>query len=153
LTFNDFKNIYYNRIIQSAGGIKMKNLIITFILLISLNYTASADQLAYITKDQAEKGAAFLRLEKEVLLFCGCCDNDRKVYLKVTGITVQHTGYKDYWEIIISGTNRNGENMVVEADLAYVHVNRNGKAQCAGRILNLECDPCVAEFSWESIDK
>lgn len=128
----------------------MKNIIIVIIMLASAVINASADQLAYITKEQAEKGAAFLKAEKEVLLFCGCCDNDPKVYLKVAGVTVQYTGYGDYWEIIITGTNRKGENMVVEADLAYVHVNRNGKALCAGKILDIPCDPCVTDLIWDS---
>jgi hypothetical protein len=131
----------------------MKKFPAVFILLLSLTGILSADQLAYITQDQAEKGAALLKTEKEILLFCGCCSNEPKVYLKVTGIKIQHTGYQDYWEIIITGTNRHGENMVVQADLAYVHVNRNGKAICAGTLLNFQCDPCVSDMPWDAAGK
>jgi len=128
----------------------MKKLLLIFIISLSLTGTVSADQLAYITKEQAEKGAALLKAEKEVLLFCGCCNNDPKIYLKVTGIKVQHTGYQDYWEIIITGITRKGEKRIVEADLAYVHVNRDGKAICAGKILGFECDPCVTDMGWDN---
>lgn len=128
----------------------MKKIIAAVIIILSVAGSARADQLAYLSREQAEKGASFLKQEKEVLLFCGCCDNDKKVYLRVTGVTIQHTGFQDYREIVITGVNRTGENMVVEADLAYVHVNRNGKALCAGKLLNFECDPCITELNWDS---
>lgn len=125
----------------------MKKLLIAIILL-SLTGFAHADQLAYITKEQAEKGALLIKSEKEVLLFCGCCDNDPKIYLKVKEVLVRFTGYQNYYEIIISGTTADGEQKTVEADLAYVHLNRKGIAVPAGKILGLECDPCVSEFPW-----
>lgn len=128
----------------------MKKQLITILILISFTGIASADQLAYITKEQAEKGAAFIRIQKEVLLFCGCCENDPKVYLSVKDVSVQHTGYQNFYQVIISGVNRGGEKMTVEADLAYVHVNINGMAVAAGKFLNFECDPCVQDLKWDS---
>lgn len=127
----------------------MKKLLLVFILLISLTGIGSADQLAYITKEQAETAAVLLKAEKEVLLFCGCCSNDPKVYLKVTSVTVQHTGYENFWQVIIAGTNRKGEKVVTEVDLAYVHVNRKDKAITVGKLLNLNCDPCVTDIVWD----
>lgn len=128
----------------------MKKLIVSFTILFSLSCIAYADQLAFITKDQAEKGAAYIRLQKEVLLFCGCCKNDPKVYIEVTDVHVEHTGYQDFYQIKISGINRSGENVTIDADLAYVHVNRNGKAEAIGKILGFKCDPCVTDLKWES---
>lgn len=127
----------------------MKKLILTLIIIASFS-AAPADQLAYITKDQAEKAAEFLKKEREVLLYCGCCDNDPATYITVTGISVKFTGYENYYEVIITGRKNSGEELTVEADLAYVHVKRNGLAVAAGKILGFECDPCVDKLKWDS---
>ena len=127
----------------------MKKTILLFILVCSLSSNASADQLAYITREQAEKGAAFLKTQNEVLIFCGCCDSDPKVYLKISGVSVRYTGYQDYYQIRLSGVDRKGKSITLDIDLAYTHINVNGKALCAGKLLNFECDPCVADMPWE----
>lgn len=128
----------------------MKRFCAVLFLMIIITGVAYSDQLAYISKDQAERGAKFLKNEKVVLLFCGCCENDPKIYLRVKEISVKFTGYQNYYEIIITGTTAGGELKSVEADLAYVHVNREGKAVTVGKILGLECDPCASEFPWNS---
>jgi len=127
----------------------MKRILTSILILISLSGLLSADQLAYISREQAVKGAALIRSQQEVLLFCGCCEDDPKVYLRITYVSVQHTGYKNYFEVIIKGISRTGERMTVEADFAYVHLNKNGKAVPACVALGFACDPCVKEMSWE----
>jgi len=127
----------------------MKKTVITFLISAALTGIVSADQLGYITKEQAEKAAALLKSEREIMLFCGCCDNDPKIYLKVADVKVKHTGYQEYYQVIVTGITRTGEKMTVETDLAYVHVNRNGMAVAAGTVLGFKCDPCVYEMNWK----
>jgi len=128
----------------------MKNIITACLLIISITGIAAADQLAFITKDQADKGAAFIKSQREVLIFCGCCKDDPKVYLEVTDAYVEHTGYQNFYHVKITGINREGEKITIDADLAYIHVNKNGMALSVGKILGFECDPCVNDLKWES---
>ena len=41
-----------------------------------------ADQLAYITKAQAKEATDFLKEQKQVVLWCACCKNDKKELIK-----------------------------------------------------------------------
>lgn len=106
------------------------------------------DQLAYITKEQAEKATEFLIKQKEVILYCGCCDHDRKVLIKITNVSFKHTGYQDFYEVTIEGIGPEGKAIKEEVDLAYIHFLKGYKAHCVGEELGFECDPCVEPFYW-----
>lgn len=123
---------------------------ILFAGFIGFTLTASADQLAWITREQAEQAQALLNQEKEVLLYCGCCDNDPHKYLKVEGSTVAYTGTDNYFEVQLTAQDHDGNPVTTSLDLAYVFLNREGTANCLGILLGFECDPCTGPFAWTS---
>lgn len=134
-------------------GRAMKKILLTLITAAAVTGTASADQLSYITKEQAEKGAAFIRSQREVLSFCGCCGNEPEVYIRIKSVTIQPAGYENYYQIIIKGETRDEQEVSIEADLAYIHVNRKGRAVAICRILGFECDPCTSDLRWNERGK
>ena len=73
--------------------ITMKKLLLLLLLCTFISATASADQLAYLTKEQAETAVKFLKKQKRVMLFCGCCDNDPKVIVNVKKVYMAPAGY------------------------------------------------------------
>jgi len=129
--------------------ITMKKSVLLLLFLFTLiSVTASADQLAYLTKDQAEKAVKFLKKQKRVMLFCGCCDNDPKVFVNVKKVYMAPAGYEDYYEIFIEGNAGNKEKLKKAVDLAYVFINKKGTAAAVGLELGMECDPCVHDLKW-----
>lgn len=112
-----------------------------------------ADQLAWISKEQAEKAVAFLKKNKRVILHCACCDNDPKDKFKIKNITYRHPTMggeeqKGYYQVFVT-IKVNGEWEEVGLDLAYVHVKQGSKAHCLGTVLGFECDPCIEPFAWK----
>ena len=126
----------------------MKNLLI--ILLIFIYTQAKADQLAWITKEQAEKTIEFFELNEisEVVLWCGCCDNDIAQKISVTNIFFRYTGTDKFYEVVIEGIDEMGEEYSNAVDLAYVHIQAESLAYCLGLALEFECDPCAPPFEW-----
>ena len=124
-----------------------KNLLLTVLFSISTNFLF-ADQLSYITKAQADSAIVVLRNQSEVLLWCACCDNDPKQIVKVSKVYYEYTGNKEFYHIFLIGINQNGKQVKEELDLAYVHINKNGKAYCVGKELGFKCDPCTDTFTW-----
>ncbi|MEY3350496.1 MAG: hypothetical protein RIQ50_607, partial [Bacteroidota bacterium] len=49
---------------------------------------------------------------------------------------------------ILRGNTPDGKYVEERLDLAYVHVNVGGKAQCLAKVLKINCDPCTAPFKW-----
>ena len=121
------------------------------LLLSAFAFTATADQLAYISKEEASRAAAFIQKHKKLILHCGCCSGDTKTRIKVKQINVKHTGYEDYWEVIIRYKVK-GEKEIQETaiDLAYVHYKAKKLAKPVGSALNLEMDACVEPFDWKA---
>jgi hypothetical protein len=126
----------------------MKNILFSIILLVFTSNICKADQLAYLSKDQAQKATTFLQTQTEVLLWCACCDNDTKIIVKVSKIYYEYTANKEFYHIFLEGIDRNGKQVKEELDLAYVHINKNGKAYCVGKELGFKCDPCTETFLW-----
>ena len=123
---------------------------VLFILLCAFfSLTAHADQLAWISKQDADTAVKYLEKQKYVLLYCGCCDNDPKMYVKIKKVTCQSTGVSDYYEVIITGEDPNGNEVSEAVDLAYVHVQQGKKALCVGLALNMDCDPCDNNIAWK----
>jgi hypothetical protein len=119
----------------------MKKLILSFAFLAFVG-TASADQLAYISKAEADKAAALIERQKNVTLFCGCCDGDVPITVGVEGVEVKATGYEDTYEVIITYTDANGEVQTAALDLAYAWVEGKKGLSTIGEMLGLEHDPC-----------
>ncbi|TAF64575.1 MAG: hypothetical protein EAZ55_10965 [Cytophagales bacterium] len=129
-------------------------------MLISLK-PALADQLAWITKAEADKAVAFLKSQKQIMLYCPCCDvNDAKRIVNVKKVYARNpsmggTVYKEYWEVVVEGTYADDGSAINEGlDLAYVYVKKgNAQANCLGVELGFECDPCIdlpLPFTWKA---
>ncbi|MGD1840319.1 MAG: hypothetical protein ACFB0B_05395 [Thermonemataceae bacterium] len=110
---------------------------------------ASADQLAWISKAQAETAVAYLKKEKQVILFCGCCDADQMEKIKIQEVTYRIVdAQQGYYQVFVTALYE-GKVQEIPLDLAYVHIKEKKKAQCLGKVLGFECDPCVAPFYWK----
>ncbi len=125
----------------------MKKIIIVFLLLISVKYIY-ADQLAWITKEQAEKTVQYFKDNKikYAVLWCACCDNDTKMKIKVTRISYKQAEGQPYYEVWLEGKDKEGKRLNQAVDLAYVHVKIEGVYNCLGKLLEFECDPCTEPF-------
>lgn len=126
----------------------MKKLIILCAMLFVTTY-CKADQLAYITKEQAQKATEFLQSHKEIMLWCACCDqNSTKQVVTITKVYFEHTGYEQYYQVVLEGTDVHGNKVTEKLDLAYVHFKIGNNAYNVGKTLGFECDPCTTPFLW-----
>lgn len=123
-----------------------KVVLTTTAMLFSLN--SKGDQLSYLTLEQATEATEFLNEQSELLLWCGCCQDDPLKILKVTRLYYRHTGYENYYQIYLEGVDKYGNEVTEALDLAYVHFRIGNKAYCVGQTLAYECDPCTKPFLW-----
>jgi len=124
----------------------MKKIIVSIILLVFLSIICKADQLAYLSKDHAQKATTYLQKQTEILLWCACCDKEPKQIVKVSKVYYEYTGNKEFYHIFLIGINQNGKQVKEELDLAYVHINKNGKWYSLGKELGFKCNPCTKPF-------
>lgn len=121
----------------------------TFFLSLALMFcisTAQADQLIYLTEEQANTAQAYLSEEAAVILWCGCCEEEEPRGVVIESVEVQATE-DGYFMVVINGIDHNGEEVSEAVDLAYVHVVIENTAYCLGQVLEYECDPCIEPFS------
>ncbi|MCI0449103.1 MAG: hypothetical protein L0Y79_04855 [Chlorobi bacterium] len=125
----------------------MKKVLLMAFLVFAIN-TSYSDQLAWITKEQAEKTVSYFEDEdiSRVVIWCACCDNDPKIKVNVERISYKKADDPSYYEIYITGTTSDGRTISQPVDLAYVHVKRSGKWRCLGKELKFDCDPCTKAF-------
>lgn len=117
----------------------------TFVLLllfVGFATFAKADQLAYLSKEDAEKAATFIRTQKALYLYCGCCDGDTPTKIKPISVEVRYTNYENYYELVLTYKDENGQTQTTEIDLAYVWFKRKKKMLTVGTEMLLEHDPC-----------
>lgn len=125
----------------------MKNIFTLLFILVSV--ITKADQLSYLTLQEAKIATEFLIYEKEIISWCACCSNE-----KMNLITIQSSYYKkvedseDYYQVFIYGKDTSGAEINEPFDLAYLHYNKNGTAVCLGIGLGFKCDPCTPVFKW-----
>jgi hypothetical protein len=120
----------------------MKKIILSLFTLLVFHFAGLADQLAYLSKADADRAANFLEKQKTVGIYCGCCDNDVLEAVEISGVEVKYTGYEQYYEVYIKYKS-NDELKTVAVDLAYLWVNTKGIGiQTVGKALGLEHDPC-----------
>jgi hypothetical protein len=124
----------------------MKQFIFALCLILS-SIAAKADQLAWISLEQAQEATEYLKKQKQVILWCACCDNDSKTMVLISSITYKQVS-DEYYQVVLVGKTASGQTVTEELDLAYVHVNINGEARCLGTVLEYECDPCTEPFSF-----
>jgi hypothetical protein len=122
------------------------------ILLLALFITvfSYADQLAYITKAEAEEAAAYINKHKKVLLFCGCCSLIEPEKVTVVRAEAVHTGYEDYYEVTIHYLDDEGQEVNKNIDLAYVWTKRLFRYKTLGAVFNMEHDHCVTPNNWNN---
>ena len=127
----------------------MKIFAVTLILIAFCSIT-KADQLAYLSKTDADRGAKVIKETQSLVLYCACCSNYSVQKVEITNVTVKYTGYEEYYEIIIEYIDDKGNEQSEAIDLAYVWTMQNGKYVTIGQILELEHDPCSdGEFEIE----
>lgn len=121
---------------------------LTFVFIFAFYLFSKADQLAYITKEQADKAVKFLQNQEELILWCACCDNDKMEKITVNKVYAEFVNYQHYFQVILEGKDENGKKVRIELDLAYVHFKKGKKAKCVGKELKFKCDPCTKPFNW-----
>lgn len=119
-----------------------------FSLFVLFSFASQADQLAYISKQDAERAAEKINKMSSVYLFCGCCSLVEPEKVKVIEAKVQHTGYENYYEVILTCEKENGERIEKALDLAYVWKKTLFGHKTIGKLLKLEHDPCVPLKKW-----
>ena len=80
----------------------MKSLLILGFVF-AFNLFSKADQLAYITKAQADNAVKFLQDQDELILWCACCDNDKKQKITVNQVYSEFVNYQHYFQVILEG--------------------------------------------------
>jgi hypothetical protein len=124
-----------------------KWLLLLSIFVASFSY---ADQLAYISKEDADKAVALISKMKTLYLFCGCCQMEKPIRANIVKVYAKHTGYEEYYEVYIDYINERGETLTEQPlDLAYVWRKKTGKYKTIGQLLELEHDYCVLPKNWD----
>jgi hypothetical protein len=121
---------------------------ISLLIVFTLSIEARADQLAYISKDQAEKAVELLSEQKEIVLWCACCEGNIRQKVSISKVYFQYTGYENFYCVMLEAIDENGNKITEELDLAYVHFRIGSKAYNVGHTLGLACDPCTIPFTW-----
>lgn len=127
----------------------MKNLFLSIMLFIAFIAPVSADQLAHINKEQAEKAVSYLKERKvhEVILW-GICENSNKIRLEIDVISYRYVGSGDYYEVMLTGRTSDGKEYSRGVDLSTVYLRNGKKAECLALLLGFNCKPCSSGFAW-----
>ncbi|MFT5915216.1 MAG: hypothetical protein ACI81T_001716 [Bacteroidia bacterium] len=126
--------------------------ILFFLAFLFVGFSAKADQLAFISKAQAEATVKYLNEKKpsEIMFWCACCDNDERYVYDFVSASFEHTGTDDYYQVVITFNDEKGMERQKKVDLAYVHLKKGNKAKCLGTLMNYECSPCTEPFDWNN---
>jgi len=116
--------------------------IFAILLLFAFVNTVKADQLEWISKDEAQRAAELIRQTDFVFLYCGCCDNSPVTKAFVNGIDIVYTGSENYYTLLLSYIDESGEYQSETIDLAYVWMYFEMEKYTVGQLLGLEHDPC-----------
>jgi hypothetical protein len=120
----------------------MKGLLFILFLLIGCS-SAKADQLAYLSKLDADKAVECIVQYKYIYLFCGCCDDDVPRMVQIKDAYIRKTGYEDFYEVVLK-YSVDGEIKEEAIDLAYTWVRKKNKFKTIGALLHMEHDICRA---------
>lgn len=123
---------------------------VLLVLFVSIGTLAYSDQLAYISKSQAEEAAAYLNEGRTVYLFCGCCAMQKPQKVEVIKAVAVHTGYENYWEVeIVWRKPGSDKSHTRKIDLAYVWTKNLFGYKTLGKRLKLDHDYCVKPNNWD----
>ena len=120
------------------------------ILFVAISMMSFADQLAYISKADADRAVAAMEKMKSIYLFCGCCSLEKPVKVNPTKVYAKFTGYEEYWEVYVEYVDENGVSKEVPLDLAYVWKKGILKYKTVGALLGLEHDTCTYIKDWKT---
>lgn len=128
--------------------IKFPHLLL-FSVAVIFSFQAQADQLAWLSREDAAAAAAYFEtIDKPVILACYCCPDAEEEWFAYDKVSIKDTGVEstsgkgNYYEVVLSNAMTSHD-----VDLAYVHVDVHGMRMCVGEILNMPCDPCT-EPAW-----
>lgn len=134
----------------------MKKLItILSIILLSLN--VSADQLRYVTENQARQAVLYFKKFdiKQVVIWCSCCaDSPAKKQVNVDSVTYREVlnagrSYPEKtYELVITGKTDKGQTVEEGVDIAYVWVPFGEKSHTLAYELEIKADACVPDFEF-----
>jgi len=127
----------------------MKRLILILTFLIVSTNVLFADQLAYLSKENAEKAVSYILKHKKVIVFCGCCDDNKPLKVKVIKAEAKFTNYENYYEVYITYKDENKQPKSIPVDLAYLWTKYKGNVVTIGEVLHLEHTPCVDSLNWK----
>jgi len=114
----------------------MKRVIIAIFFAFVANFSF-ADQLAYISKEEAMLAAEIIQDARVVYNYCGCCDGSKPVKLKVDKIVVRYTGYESFYEVIIISKGKE-----YALDLAYAWIKKEKEYKTVGEVAGFPHDVC-----------
>jgi hypothetical protein len=97
--------------------------------LVALAGVALADQQAYVSQEEAQRGVELLSGVNEIMHFCAPCGDEEPTPEIVEALDVSATGYENYYEVKV-----NGEGI----DLAYVYFLLEGAWTNVAMHLGLE---------------
>ena len=112
--------------------------------LFGVSNLSHADQLAYLTLEEAELAKSYLEhYDDPVLIACYCCDDPGAKWAAYSSVDIYDTGSKNtagepFYGVVL--TTPQGERKL---DLAYTHVDVWGQRMALGKVLNMDCDPCT----------
>jgi|GEM_PF-1191044 len=129
----------------------MKLTKLIFILLISfLTLSVQANQLLLMSAENAEKAAAYINKQKEIILYCACCNNDRALKVNVAEAAVET--YQNLGTgVRLKGSDQDRNVIDQFVDLAQVWVKFKGVGVNLGKVMNLRCDPCASSLDWKTM--
>lgn len=122
---------------------------ITMLCVLLVSHFAKADQLALVSREQAEKAVAYLKKESVAILWCSCCESDTMKRVTINEVFVKQTENGKYYSVVLKGRDEQGKEVEEYLDLAYIFVKKGNKGQALGKVLKFDCDPCVSPFNWE----
>jgi hypothetical protein len=124
-----------------------KKYFFAFLITWLFNTIGFADQLAWINKGEAIKAVNLLNNNKNVVLFCGCCEDDTKQRKSLTAARyTQVSEDRAYYNVSIMYEDK-GKSDWHDVDLAYIHIEIDGLWHSVGKALGMQCDPCTLPFS------
>ena len=132
----------------------MKRILLLSLLIILANIEVKADQLAVLTQSQAKQVEDLFKNNgiRQVILFCGCCENETPQKVNVERFyTKIFDASSNQYEFVIEGRTEGGKSIKESVDLAYTFLKTGTKAECLGKILSFECDPCTLPFDWNTV--
>lgn len=120
------------------------------LLFLAISMLSFADQLAYISKIDADRAVSKIEKMKSIYLFCGCCSLVKPVKIKPTKVYAVFTEYEQYWEVYVQYIDEDGNTHDEPLDLAYVWKKSIFKYKTIGSLLDLEHDYCVKPKDWNN---